>query len=67
MLSFTAPLLSLVRLGGGSRAETCLVCSGSIGRSDERVGLPGGGHVHRGCATYRMRQHARTVRRIGSF
>jgi hypothetical protein len=28
--------------------------------------VPGGGHVHRGCATYRMRQHARTVRRIGS-
>jgi hypothetical protein len=67
MLSFTGPLLSLVRLGGARGGETCLVCSGSIRDDDERVHLPGGGHVHRGCATYRMRQHARTVRRIGAF
>jgi hypothetical protein len=66
MASFTAPLLSLIRLGGAAGAETCLVCSESIRASDERVKLPGGGHVHRGCATYRMRQHARAVRRIGS-
>jgi hypothetical protein len=67
MLSFAAPLLSLVRLGGERGGETCLVCSALIRAGDERVPLPGGGHVHRGCATYRMRQHARTVRRIGSF
>jgi hypothetical protein len=66
MLSFAAPLLSLVRLGGSRGGETCLVCSRSIRAGDERVHLPGGGHVHRGCATYRMRQHARTVRRIGA-
>src|SRR5207244_8758187 len=52
MLSFAAPLLSLIRLGGAAGAETCLVCSESIRPSDERVKLPGSGHVHRGCATY---------------
>ena len=67
MLSFTGPLLYLVRLGGARGGETCLVCTESIRSDDERVHLPGGGHVHRGCATYRMRQHARTLRRIGAF
>ena len=66
MFSFAAPLLSLIRLGGAAGGETCLVCSESIRPSDERVKLPGSGHVHRGCATYRMRHHARAMRRIGS-
>jgi len=66
VFSFAAPLLSLVGLGGTRGGETCLVCSGTIRVADDRVPLPGGGHVHRGCATYRMRQHARAMRRIGS-
>jgi hypothetical protein len=66
MFSLASPLLSLIRMGAPAGSETCLVCSRSIRGSDERVRIPGGGHVHRECATYRMRQHARVVRRIGS-
>ena len=66
MLSFTAPLLSLLRPGRERGLEECLVCGRGIRVSDEVVDVPGGGHVHRGCATYRMRQHARAVRRRGA-
>jgi hypothetical protein len=33
----------------------CVVCKGPIRGGDERVRLRGGAAVHRGCATYRMR------------
>jgi hypothetical protein len=67
MLSFTAPLLSLLRPGRNSHAEDCLVCGRGIRAADELVDVPGGGHVHRDCATYRMRQHARAVRQRRAF
>ena len=67
MLPIAAPLMSIIRIGGGADRESCLVCSAAIRASDEAMSVPGGGHVHRGCATYRMRRHARMVRRIGSI
>jgi hypothetical protein len=65
MLPVIGSLLSLARLGSTEPTEFCLVCLRRVRPGDERVPVPGGGHVHRGCATYRMRQHARTVRRLG--
>jgi hypothetical protein len=67
MLPFVGSLLGTLRLGGGRSAESCVVCDRAIGAGDERVHLPRGGFVHRGCATYRMRRHERTVRRIRSI
>ena len=67
MLPFVGSLLGTLRIGGGgSAADRCVVCERAIRPDDDRVHVPRGGFVHRGCATYRMRQHERTVRRIGS-
>ena len=66
MLPIVSSLLSLARLGPSEPREYCLVCLRAVRPGDERVHVPGGGHVHSGCATYRMRQHTRTVRRIRS-
>ena len=33
----------------------CVICKKGIRPGDERVRLRGGAAVHRGCATYRMR------------
>ena len=66
MLPIVSSLLSFARLGPTEPREYCLVCLRSLRAGDERVQVPGGGHVHRGCATYRMRQHMRTVHRLRS-
>jgi hypothetical protein len=66
VLSIVGSFLSLARLGPTEAREYCLVCLRPVRAGDERVPVPGGGHVHRGCATYRMRNHARAIRRIGS-
>jgi hypothetical protein len=67
MLPLLGSLLGTLRLRPRAGAESCPICHRPIGSDDERVHLPRGGHVHRGCATYRMRQHERTVRRLGSI
>jgi hypothetical protein len=66
MLAIVDSLLSMARLGPTEAKEYCLVCLRPVRAGDERVAVPGGGQVHSGCATYRMRQHTRTVRRIRS-
>ena len=66
MLSFIGSILSFARLGPTEATDYCYVCLRPVRAGEERVPVPGGGQVHRGCATYRMRQHTRTVHRIRS-
>ena len=66
MLPIVGSLLSMARLGPTETKDYCWVCLRPLCAGEERVAVPGGGHVHRGCATYRMRQHIRVVRRIRS-
>jgi hypothetical protein len=66
MFSIVGSLLSLARLGPSEPREFCVVCLRPVRPGDESVRVSGGGHVHSGCATYRMRHHARVVRKIGS-
>jgi hypothetical protein len=35
---------------------TCLVCHAAVRDDGGAVRVPGGGYVHHGCTTYRMRQ-----------
>ena len=54
-----APLITrLVRtvVHGSDALGTCLVCRDAVRDRDDAVRLSGGGYVHHGCATYRMRQ-----------
>jgi uncharacterized protein with PIN domain len=39
----------------------CPVCHGEIRHAHEALELRGGIHVHRTCATYRIRQRARAL------
>jgi len=66
MNSIVGSLLSMARLGPTEATEYCLVCLRQVRAGEERVHVPGGGHVHTGCATYRMRKHRQVVRRIRS-
>ena len=43
--------------------DTCLVCHDAVRPDDMCVPVLGGGLVHQGCATYKMRQRVR-VRRV---
>jgi hypothetical protein len=67
MLPFVGSVLGTLRIGPVGMQETCAVCGRAVRPDDERVHLPRGGFVHRGCATYRMRRHERTVRTLGSI
>ena len=63
MTPLVTSLLSAVGLTQAPRAvETCLSCGNPVSDAEPRLRLPGGGHVHRGCATYRMRQAERNRR-----
>jgi hypothetical protein len=67
-----APIVSTLLSAVGAvrstpRAEDCLVCRRAVKTGDARMRLPGGGFVHRGCSTYRMRQAERTRRTLGSI
>lgn len=57
-------LLSLARLGPSEVKEYCWVCLKPVRRGEEHISVPGGGQVHRGCTTYRMRHHRQVVRRV---
>ena len=43
--------------------DTCVVCGRGVTETDARMRLPGGGYVHSGCTTYRMRRRERIRRR----
>ncbi len=66
VISIVGTLLAMARLGPTEAKEYCLVCLRQVRAGEERVAVAGGGHVHSGCATYRMRQHRQVVRRIRS-
>jgi hypothetical protein len=57
------PLRLIARLARPARPAPaigrCPVCHKDIGPADESVALRGNLHVHRRCATYRLRQRAR--------
>ena len=44
--------------------DECAVCHRGVRERDARMRLPGGGYVHRGCSTYRMRQREQLRRRV---
>jgi hypothetical protein len=67
MLPVVGFVLGTLRIGHTGAQESCPVCERAIRPGDDRVHLPRGGFVHRGCATYRMRRHERTVRTLGSM
>jgi hypothetical protein len=48
----------------GSAVDDCLVCHRAVRSGDARMRLPGGGYVHQGCSTYRMRQSERIRRKL---
>jgi hypothetical protein len=65
MTLLVSSLLSVVgRAAPRREPEHCLSCGHALDPDDPRIRLPGGGHVHRGCATYRMRQNDRIRRRL---
>lgn len=43
----------------------CLVCGRVVRAGEPEVRLRGDGHVHRGCATYRMRRRPEGADRLG--
>jgi hypothetical protein len=45
-----------LRLRDSSTDSRCMVCGLPVDETDERSPLPGGGYVHRQCATYRVRR-----------
>ena len=45
-----------LRLRGTEADGRCMVCGLPVDERDERSPLPGGGCVHRECATYRVRR-----------
>lgn len=64
MTTLIAFLLSTVRLSRPApHVDTCLTCGHPVTADDERTRLPGGGWVHRGCASYRQRRQMR-IRRL---
>jgi hypothetical protein len=65
MPTLASPLRAALRLIRGSRsAGDCLVCHEAVRIDDDRMRLPGGGFVHSGCSTYRMRQRERERRTL---
>jgi hypothetical protein len=60
-----SPLRAIARvLRRGKPLDDCLVCGAAVRADEERMRVPGGGWVHRGCTTYRMRQNDRVRRRV---
>jgi hypothetical protein len=47
--------------------DECLVCHDPVHAADRCVRVLGGGFVHAGCATYRMRRNERIRRTIASL
>jgi hypothetical protein len=45
-----------LRLREAETDDRCMVCGRPVDDRDERSPLPGGGFVHRECATYRVRR-----------
>jgi hypothetical protein len=57
---------SLPLIGRAPKLDTCVVCGRAVTEGDARMRLAGGGYVHRGCSTYRMRHRDRIRRRARS-
>lgn len=57
-------VLDLIRSGGRASLGACVVCGRPVTQRDERLRLPHGGHAHRRCSTYRMRQRELIARRL---
>jgi hypothetical protein len=68
MTPLVSTLLSAVAaVRSSARDDDCLVCRGPVRSGDARTRLPGGGFVHSGCSTYRMRQAQRNRRTLAAF
>jgi hypothetical protein len=58
--TLVSTLLSAVTAARGrEHPSDCLICGRPVKPGDARMPIPGGGYVHRGCSTYRMRQAER--------
>jgi len=62
MPSLIDSILRVMRRDRSRRVGVCPVCRRPVSDTDDRFGLRSGTHVHRSCATYRMRA-ARDERR----
>jgi hypothetical protein len=67
MAPLVSPLIRAVRsVRAGRPLDDCKVCGRAVRPGDARMRLPGGGLVHSGCTTYRMRQRERIRRTLAA-
>jgi hypothetical protein len=63
MPSLLDPILRVMRGSPAREVGVCAVCRRPVREDDERFDLRRGTHVHRACATYRMRAERGDARR----
>ena len=63
MPSLIDPILRVMRRDGTSPVGVCAVCRRPVSDTDDRFDLRSGTHVHKSCATYRMRADRAAARR----
>jgi hypothetical protein len=63
MASLIDPILRVVRRDRSRPVGVCAVCRRPVSDTDDRFDLRSGTHVHKSCATYRMRALRDGVRR----
>jgi hypothetical protein len=63
MPSLIDSILRVMRRGRPGPAGVCAVCRRPVSDTDDRFDLRSGTHVHKSCATYRMRARRRDARR----
>jgi hypothetical protein len=56
------PILRVMRRNRSRPVGVCAVCRRPVSETDDRFDLRSGTHVHRACATYRMRAARRDAR-----
>jgi hypothetical protein len=63
MISLLDSILRLMRRDRTRSVGVCAVCRRPVSDTDDRFDLRSGTHVHRSCATYRMRATRGDARR----
>jgi hypothetical protein len=63
MPSLIDPILRVMRRDRTPPVGVCAVCRRPVSDNDDRFDLRRGTHVHKSCATYRLRAQRRDARR----
>ena len=63
MPSLIDPILRIMRRDRPNGIDVCAVCRRPVRDTEDRFDLRAGTHVHRSCATYRMRARRTAARR----